>query len=181
MQFSLLDILQERARRRPNNALICYCPSFNLTMVSAFISHCNPSQKCPIDIVVSSAVQVLKSLVQSQRLPTANASGSSLAIISRLAYRIDEIHHPDARACVVWLVGQYSADEARSGDGVIEGVVEWAPDVLRRTAKTFRQEVSSFSALFRLSRVDMKILLDFAGQTPSRYIGGQTPLSLTDR
>ncbi|KAI0313175.1 adaptin N terminal region-domain-containing protein [Amylostereum chailletii] len=95
------------------------------------------------DIVVSSAVLVLKSLVQTQLvvMPNISSGSSPLSIISRLAYRIDEIHHPNARACVIWLVGQYGADETRTGGAVVEGVAAWAPDVLRRTAKTFREEM----------------------------------------
>jgi len=79
--------------------------------------------------VVSSAVLVLKQLVQA---PAASAS-SSTPIISQLARRIDSITHPDARACVIWLVGQYS--------GTPDGIAEWAPDVLRKIAKTFAREV----------------------------------------
>ncbi|TFY72051.1 hypothetical protein EVG20_g958 [Dentipellis fragilis] len=105
------------------------------------------------DIVVTNAVLVLKSLVQTQlQQPqaalTASASSSTstagpLAIIERIAYRIDEIRHPQARACVIWLVGQYAADENEKGEsGAAEGVVRWAPDTLRRAAKSFRDETS---------------------------------------
>lgn len=89
---------------------------------------------------------------------------SPVSIISRLAYRIDEIHHPQARACILWLVGQYAAapetgtniDSGIGGAGnVPEGVVPWAPDVLRKAAVTFRQEVCpvprSLSALCYLA------------------------------
>ncbi|KAF7330482.1 AP complex subunit beta [Mycena venus] len=97
--------------------------------------------------VVSSAVMVLKYLVQSQ-LATASSSSfaavaataqqSPLKIIAQLARRIDDIKHAQARACVLWLVGQYSAsNEPSSGP---EGVVEWAPDVLRKSAKGFAAE-----------------------------------------
>ncbi|THH14725.1 hypothetical protein EW146_g5644 [Bondarzewia mesenterica] len=38
---------------------------------------------------------------------------------------------------------QYAADEAQKGDGVgIEGIAPWAPDVLRRTTKSFCDETS---------------------------------------
>lgn len=43
----------------------------------------------------------------------------------------------------MWLVGQFSEVESkRSGSVDVgpEGVAEWAPDVLRKTAKTFSQE-----------------------------------------
>jgi AP-3 complex subunit beta len=51
---------------------------------------------------------------------------------------MDEIRHSKARACVVWLVGQYAADD--SPGAVVEGVAPWAPDVLRKVAKSFREE-----------------------------------------
>jgi hypothetical protein len=95
----------------------------------------------PPDCVVASAVVELKSLVQSQ-MPGASHAGPSsapLTIVERLAYRIDEIRHAQARACIVWLVGQYAADD--SPNAVIEGVAPWAPDVLRKIAKSLRDEV----------------------------------------
>ncbi|KAJ7773104.1 adaptin N terminal region-domain-containing protein [Mycena metata] len=101
------------------------------------------------DAVVSSAVMVLKYLVQSQLSASSSSSfaavaatpqQSPLTIISHLARRIDDIRHAQARACVLWLVGQYSAsNEPSSGP---PGVVEWAPDVLRKSAKGFASEPS---------------------------------------
>lgn len=68
-----------------------------------------------------------------------------LAIISHLARRVDDIRHSQARGCVLWLVGQYSEAETKESgseiDGSPEGIAEWAPDVLRKTARTFIQEV----------------------------------------
>ncbi|KAI0073677.1 hypothetical protein K474DRAFT_170602 [Panus rudis PR-1116 ss-1] len=107
------------------------------------------------DTVVANAVLVLKSLVQSslqqqQSTPLSSMSGafSPLSIISRLAYRIDEIKHEKARACVLWLVGQYagvaaeidSKTESNGLSTVPEGVAEWAPDVLRKAAAFFAKE-----------------------------------------
>ncbi|KAI0249870.1 adaptin N terminal region-domain-containing protein [Lactifluus subvellereus] len=96
--------------------------------------------KSPHDSVVANAVLELKSLVQTQMQGATHAGSSSapLTIVERLAYRIDEIRHPQARACIVWLVGQYAADD--SPNAVVEGVVPWAPDVLRKIAKSFRDE-----------------------------------------
>jgi AP-3 complex subunit beta len=100
-----------------------------------------------IDVVVSNAVLVLKSLVQTQlRVPSSSLTPSSstqppLAIISHLARRIDDIRHSQARACVLWLVGQYSEVDTK-GSGGPEGIADWAPDVLRKTAKTFSNEAS---------------------------------------
>ncbi|KIJ66764.1 hypothetical protein HYDPIDRAFT_174147 [Hydnomerulius pinastri MD-312] len=95
------------------------------------------------DIIVSNAVLVLKSLVQDQLLTgsstSTSASQSPLTIISQLARRIDDIKHPQARACVLWLVGQYSATQG-GGATVIEGIADWAPDVLRKSAKSFSTE-----------------------------------------
>lgn len=68
---------------------------------------------------------------------------SPLSIIARLAWRIDEIRHPKARACVLWLVGQYAPGDAQvrgTGKG-IEGIAEWAPDVLRKSIKSFMEQV----------------------------------------
>ena len=93
------------------------------------------------DPVVASAVVELKTLVQAQMHAATPVSSSSapLTIVERLAYRMDEIRHYKARACVVWLVGQYAADD--SPGAVVEGVAPWAPDVLRKVAKSFREEV----------------------------------------
>ncbi|KAF8150686.1 adaptin N terminal region-domain-containing protein [Crassisporium funariophilum] len=101
--------------------------------------------KSPYDAVVSSAVLMLQYLVQTQLsvqspMMSASTSQSPLSIIARLARKIDDIKHAQARACVVWLVGQYAASDER-GPGP-EGVAEWAPDVLRKLAKTFGQETS---------------------------------------
>ncbi|KAH7928278.1 hypothetical protein BV22DRAFT_1030929 [Leucogyrophana mollusca] len=96
------------------------------------------------DIIVSNAVQVLKFLVQNQllsgTLAPASTSQSPLTIISQLARRIDDIRHPQAKACVLWLVGQYSPTQ--EGGTVIEGIADWGPDLLRKAAKTFNQEDS---------------------------------------
>ena len=93
-----------------------------------------------VDCVVANSVVELKSLVQTQMQNATHAGPSSmpLMIVERLAYRIDEIRHARARACVVWLVGQYAADD--SPNAVVEGVVPWAPDVFRKIAKSFRDE-----------------------------------------
>ncbi|KAI0029762.1 adaptin N terminal region-domain-containing protein [Vararia minispora EC-137] len=96
------------------------------------------------DVVVTHAVLVLKALVQTQLASGAPAaSAPALAIVERLAHRLDEMRHPHARACVLWLVGQYAPDPARTGDGVVgEGVASWAPDVLRRAVRSFRDETA---------------------------------------
>jgi AP-3 complex subunit beta len=77
----------------------------------------------------------------------ASPSSIPLTIVERLAYRIDEIRHAQARACIVWLVGQYAADD--SPNAVVEGVVPWAPDVFRKIAKSFRDEARGRTFHFR--------------------------------
>src|SRR5258708_10805756 len=95
-----------------------------------------------VDAVVSSAVMVLQRLVQVQlasRTSTGGRGHSPVEIVAHLARRIDDIKHPKARACVVWLVGQYA------GVGIDVGIgkmASFAPDVLRKLAKTFVGESS---------------------------------------
>lgn len=64
-----------------------------------------------------------------------------VTVVSRLAYLIDDIKHPKSRSCAVWLVGQYAC--LKTGKvGALDGIAEWAPDVLRRTCKSFTHEVN---------------------------------------
>jgi len=111
---------------------------------------------------------VLKYLVQTQlstNIPNglSDSSRSPISIIAHLARRIDDIRHSQARACVVWLVGQYAATEEK-GAGP-EGIAEWAPDVLRKMAKTFAEEgtlvklqvVTLAAKLFVLSPADRTV------------------------
>lgn len=98
---------------------------------------------------------VLKRLVQMQLSFAAQLSAnvgadtagqSPLSIIGHLARRIDDIKHSQARACVVWLVGQYAGDGASAVSASMaypsapQGIAEWAPDVLRKLAKSFGEE-----------------------------------------
>ncbi|KAG6820486.1 hypothetical protein H0H93_016548 [Arthromyces matolae] len=95
------------------------------------------------DVIISNAVIVLKNLIQLHLSTSSNmpsTSHSPVTIIAQLARRIDDIRHPQARACVIWLVGQYAASDEK-GRGP-EGIADWAPDVLRKTAKTFSHEGS---------------------------------------
>ncbi|KAI0730068.1 adaptin N terminal region-domain-containing protein [Fomitopsis betulina] len=111
------------------------------------------------DSIVANAVIVLKSLVQirlqQQQYSPLNGDPmtSPLSIIARLAWRIDEIRHPKARACVLWLVGQYAPNELQA-TGVakgIEGIADWAPDVLRKSVKTFTEQ----SAMVKLQTLTL--------------------------
>ncbi|KAF6757176.1 beta-NAP protein [Ephemerocybe angulata] len=99
----------------------------------------------PYDIVVSSAVQVLQQLVQLQLSSSSSSiylqqQQAPLTIIARLAKKFDDIKHAEARACVVWLVGQYAPSAPGSKSLAIDGIADWAPDLLRRCAKTFSNE-----------------------------------------
>ncbi|KAI5985981.1 adaptin N terminal region-domain-containing protein, partial [Pisolithus albus] len=91
----------------------------------------------------TNAIVVLKLLVQNQlhesSLDRGLHSQDPLKIITQLAHRIDDIKHPRARACVIWLTGQYCPSGAGT---VIHGIADWAPDVLRKAAKSFVAEKS---------------------------------------
>ena len=74
--------------------------------------------------LVTSAILALKTLVQTQKAKD---------VVPRIAERLQDIRDSRARACVVWLVGQY--DEPSSGGR------DFAPDVLRLVARNFATEV----------------------------------------
>jgi AP-3 complex subunit beta len=114
-------------------------------------------------------VLVLKTLIESQLSSVAPGTSKSLMeIISRLARKIDDIRHPRARACVIWLVSQYAATDDK--DTAIEGVVDWAPDLLRKTAKSFANEVSSSSLLPPLSLTSLDFGREAANNKPRSKI-----------
>jgi AP-3 complex subunit beta len=69
-------------------------------------------------------VVVIKKLLQTQ--PSAHRE-----IIIEMAKLVDSVAVPQARASILWLLGEYS-----------ERVPKIAPDVLRKMAKTFTTEVS---------------------------------------
>ncbi|KAJ7594498.1 adaptin N terminal region-domain-containing protein [Mycena floridula] len=117
--------------------------------------------KSTVDTVISNAVLVLKNLIQRQMSePSAGGSQSPVSLISQLAHKIDDIRHPQARACLLWLVGQYAGFDSKGQP--FDGVAEWAPDVLRKAAKSFGQEpaevklqiVTLAAKLFLLSPAD---------------------------
>ncbi len=125
----------------------------------------------PADTVVSSAVMVLKYLVQTQLSTGSTFIGtlaqSPLSIIAHLARRIDDIRHAQARACIVWLVGQYAGSEEKTSVLGPEGIADWAPDVLRKLAQSFGSEdslvklqtITLATKLFVLSPTDRTINL----------------------
>jgi len=102
------------------------------------------------DVIVTNTVLVLKSMVQRQLMNTDGQENKlPITVVSRLAYLIDDIKHPKSRSCAVWLVGQYACLETAKIDA-LDGIAEWAPDVLRRTCKTFPHEVSGSARKRRL-------------------------------
>lgn len=76
--------------------------------------------------VVAESVVVIKNLLQSK-------SAEHYEIISQMAKLIDYITIPAARASILWLIGEYN-----------EKVPKIAPDVLRKIAKTFVDEVREY-------------------------------------
>lgn len=76
-----------------------------------------------IEAVVAESVVVIKKLLQTQ--PSQHQE-----IITQMARLMDHITVPQARASILWLLGEYS-----------ERVPKIAPDVLRSLAKTFTNEV----------------------------------------
>ncbi|XP_065345192.1 AP-3 complex subunit beta-2 [Cloeon dipterum] len=72
--------------------------------------------------VVAESVVVIKKLLQTQ--PSAHRE-----IIIQMAKLVDSVTVPQARASILWLLGEYS-----------ERVPKIAPDVLRKMAKTFTSE-----------------------------------------
>lgn len=107
---------------------------------------------------MSNAVLVLKHIVQVQLSSTSSSTAASqhspLTIVSTLARKIEDIRHSDARACVLWVVGQYASSDLAVKSTVpgLEAVAEWAPDVLRIAVKTFANEVGGFSLYSRSLR-----------------------------
>ncbi|QRV89576.1 AP-3 complex subunit beta-2 [Ceratobasidium sp. AG-Ba] len=90
------------------------------------------------DTPAAASILALRALLQSQHTSTIHD------VVRTLAGRIEDIKHPEARACVIWLVGQYAADTGDTTGSrspfAVEGVTEWGPDVLRIMAKRFPSE-----------------------------------------
>lgn len=75
------------------------------------------------EYVVAESVVVIKNLLQTK-------AADNFEIISQMAKLIDFITVPAARASILWLIGEYC-----------EKVPKIAPDVLRKLAKSFIEEV----------------------------------------
>ncbi|KAG9123546.1 AP-3 complex subunit beta [Ceratobasidium sp. 392] len=91
------------------------------------------------DTATAASILALRTLLQSQ------PANTIADVVRALASRVQQIKHPEARACVVWLVGQYSPDTGGGSRSplAIDGVAEWAPDVLRIMAKRFPIETDA--------------------------------------
>ncbi|CAE7219719.1 unnamed protein product [Rhizoctonia solani] len=89
------------------------------------------------DTATTASVLSLRTLLQTQ------SDNTIVEVVRTLARRVEVIKHPEARACVVWLIGQYAGNltgSASRSPFAIEGIAEWAPDVLRIMAKRFTTE-----------------------------------------
>ncbi|KAF8754219.1 non-SMC mitotic condensation complex subunit 1 [Rhizoctonia solani] len=92
------------------------------------------------DTAATASVLSLRALLQTQ------SNTSIIEIVQTLARQVEDIKHPEARACVVWLVGQYAGlvnETASRSPFAIEGIAEWAPDVLRIMARRFTTELDA--------------------------------------
>ncbi|ELU40168.1 beta-NAP protein [Rhizoctonia solani AG-1 IA] len=93
-----------------------------------------------VDTAATASVLSLRALLQTQ------SNTSIIEIVQTLARQVEDIKHPEARACVVWLVGQYAGlvnETASRSPFAIEGIAEWAPDVLRIMARRFTTELDA--------------------------------------
>ena len=77
------------------------------------------------ELVVAESVVVIKKLLQTQ-------PGSHGDIVGQMARLVGRITVPQARAAILWLVGEHCDKK---------GVSKIAPDVLRVMAKSFSTEV----------------------------------------
>ncbi|GMK55712.1 hypothetical protein CspeluHIS016_0207680 [Cutaneotrichosporon spelunceum] len=87
--------------------------------------------------LVAQAVIVLKSVIlQGVTLP------SPERLVARLARQLDNITNASARASVLWLVGQFAADDGPDNTLGLkwDGVAPWVPDILRKGVKGFTEE-----------------------------------------
>ena len=100
------------------------------------------SSQTLVDALVAQAVIVLKSVILA--LPSTPSTGlpDPQRLVARLAKGLDSISHPRARASVFWLVGQFAGGESIAGGLGWDGLAPWAPDVLRKGVKGFKDEVS---------------------------------------
>ncbi|KAG8929188.1 AP-3 complex subunit beta [Tulasnella sp. 417] len=93
------------------------------------------------DVAVAAAVLALKSLHQRR-----SSLAGTVNVVASLASHFDNIGHPEARACILWMVGQYAR---ASGQGTtpmpesLQAIEPWVPDILRKAAKSFKSDPSA--------------------------------------
>jgi AP-3 complex subunit beta len=118
-------------------SLVPDCASQSLSALQAMVQSNS-------NAVVSASIVVLKQLIHTRgqnSISKAHEDTVTLSTIASLAHRLDEIKNPEAKACAIWLVGQYSSSPASASP--FAGVAEFAPDVLRKCIKTFLTEPAS--------------------------------------
>lgn len=94
------------------------------------------------DVAVAAAVLALKSLHQHQI--SLKTSTGTVNVVASLASHYDNISHPEARACILWMVGQYArASDQRSTPmpESLQAIEPWVPDILRKGVKSFKLDV----------------------------------------
>ncbi|KAG9014073.1 AP-3 complex subunit beta [Tulasnella sp. JGI-2019a] len=99
------------------------------------------------EAAVAAAVIALKLLHQLQCTGSHSvASSKAVNVVSALAFHFDNIRSPQARACLLWMVGQYSRRPesapalARAMPESLVRVEPWAPDILRKAVRTFKEQ-----------------------------------------
>ncbi|KAG8973912.1 AP-3 complex subunit beta [Tulasnella sp. 425] len=96
------------------------------------------------DVAVAAAVLALKSLHQHQI--SLKTSTGTVNVVASLASHYDNISHPEARACILWMVGQYArASDQRSTPmpESLQAIEPWVPDILRKGVKSFKSDPSA--------------------------------------
>lgn len=94
-------------------------------MIFHLIGFLNPILKKYLELVVAESVVVIKKLLQTHQ-------GSHGDIVGQMARLVSRITVPQARAAILWLVGEHCEKKR---------VSKMAPDVLRLMAKSFPNEV----------------------------------------
>jgi len=136
--FLFSDVLRT-SRKSQRRVLVDWSPCYRVVMViipNNIIDMKSPVHKSQVlvfyccyfflflEAVVAESVVVIKKLLQNQ--PEAHCD-----IIRHMARLMDSIAVPQARASILWLLGEYS-----------QLVSTIAPDVLRKVAKTYVTEVT---------------------------------------
>ena len=105
------------------------------------------------NVLVSEVLTVIRHLIQRD-------PGSHKKTIVRLARNLDKTTGPEARATIIWLVGEYAGQDRENNI---------APDVLRILIKGFadESEVAKQQIILLAAKVYLQYLLEQAGQETS--------------